>query len=194
MLSVFTVVAASPSRAPLGPSIVTGLTGRLTCEGVGDSHRNRPPLAAPAAARPAVNRDQIVSVVRGLALPAGDWAVHASAVMVLHGLLEEAGDVDVVARGAAWARALEVGTPVRGRQDLCVALPARGVEIWSGWLDDDVDALIAGAEPVLGLPCVSLEAVLRFKLTSNRPKDQPHIAALRRHLAADERDHDSSAS
>jgi hypothetical protein len=129
-----------------------------------------------------VNEKQIIEVVRGLALPSGDYAIHASAVMVLHGLLKEAGDVDIVARGQAWRRALDIGTPVQGRQDLCVALPDLDVEIWSGWLEDDVDALIDGAQTVSGLPCVSLADVLRFKVDSDRPKDQPHIALLRAHL------------
>lgn len=129
-----------------------------------------------------MNREQIIDAVRRLALPAGDWAVHASAVMVLHGLLDEAGDVDVVARGPAWRKALSLGEPVPGKQDLCVAVPSLGVELWSGWLDDDLDALIGGAEFVGGVPCVSLEEVLRFKLASGRDKDAPHIALLRDHL------------
>jgi len=129
-----------------------------------------------------VNRDRIIAEVGGLGLPAGDFVIHASAVMVLTGLLAEAGDVDIVARGAAWSHALTFGTPVKGREDLCVALPSRQVEIWSGWLEDDVDALIDAAEIVAGLPCVSLAEVLRFKLSADRPKDQPHIARLRAHL------------
>lgn len=131
-----------------------------------------------------MNKQQIIAAVGGLALPAEHFAVHASAVMVLHGLLAEAGDVDIVARGAAWTRARALGKPVAGRKDLCVTLPALGVEIWSGWLDDDVTALIDGAQSVAGLPCVSLAEVLKFKLASNRPKDQAHIALLRAHLGS----------
>lgn len=125
-----------------------------------------------------MNRAQIVAAVAGLGLPAGDWAVHASGVMVMHGLLEQANDVDIVARGAAWAMALRLGEPARGNEDLCVALPARGVEVWSGWMNDDVDTLIDRARPVWGVPCVQLEDVLSFKSRSNRPKDQQHIAIL----------------
>lgn len=131
---------------------------------------------------PSVNRDQILSSLAEVALPAGDWMVHASAVMVLHGLLEEAGDVDVIARGPAWARALELGVPAPGKRDLCVKLPSLGIELWSGWLDDDVDALIDGAELIDGVPCASLAEVLRFKLRTDREKDRPHIALLRARL------------
>lgn len=129
-----------------------------------------------------VDADTIVATLRELDLPNGHWAVHASAVMVLHGLIPDAGDIDVVARGPAWARALELGAPEPGKQDLCVSLPSLGVEVWSGWLGEDLDALIDGAELVLGVPCVTLRDVLRFKERAGRPKDAPHAELLRRVL------------
>lgn len=129
-----------------------------------------------------MNRNQIITTVADLGLPPGEWVVHASAVMVLHGLIAEAGDIDIVARGSAWERALALGSPVKGRRDLCVSLADLRVEVWSGWLDDDIDTLIDGAELVEGVACVSLAEVLRFKLITDRPKDQPHIETLRRHL------------
>lgn len=129
-----------------------------------------------------MNRGEIHAALAALELPPGDWVLHASAVMVLNGLLEEAGDVDVVVRASAWRRALELGASSAGTHDLCVSLPS-GVELWSGWLGQDVDALIDGSEPVDGVPCVSLAEVLRFKLEQGRPKDAPHIALLRDGLA-----------
>lgn len=117
-----------------------------------------------------------------MALPEGHWAVHASAVLVLHGLTEEAGDVDVIARGPAWQQALGLGEPQPGKIDLCVAVPELGVEVWSGWMDEDIDLLVNGAEVVSGVPCVALPAVLRFKEAAGRPKDAAHVAALRQHL------------
>ncbi len=130
-----------------------------------------------------MNADAIVARLSELDLPPGHWVVHASAVLVLHGLIPDAGDVDVVARGPAWERALALGTPQRGKEDLCVSLPDAGVEVWSGWLGEDVDALIDRAEPVRGVPCVTLEDVLRFKERAGRPKDAPHAELLRRVLA-----------
>lgn len=141
-----------------------------------------------------VDAEKIVASLRELDLPAGHWAVHASAVMALHGLLEGAGDVDVVARGPAWQRALQLGTPKPGKADLCVALPDLGVEVWSGWMGEDVDALIDGAVEVAGVPCVDLRAVLRFKETAGRPKDAAHLAVLRRHLEAEGRSRSSERS
>lgn len=124
----------------------------------------------------------MIEAVTRLALPPGHWAVHASAVLVLHGLVEEAGDVDVIARGPAWQHALRLGEPTPGKMDLCVAVPELGLEVWSGWMDEDVDRLVDTAEDVSGVPCVSLPAVLRFKEAAGRPKDAAHVAALRHHL------------
>lgn len=98
--------------------------------------------------------------------------------MVLHGLIPEAGDVDVIARGAAWEQALKFGEPQDGVTDLCIRM-SPGLEIWSGWLGEDVNVLIDRARATEGVPCVSLSEVLRFKLAVNRPKDQQHIRLLR---------------
>jgi hypothetical protein len=129
----------------------------------------------------AVTLEQARERLARLALPAGEYALHGSGPLLAHGLVDSVGDLDVVARGAAWARALELGRPVPGRQDLVVALPG-DLEVWSGWLDEDVDELIDGAETVAGLPCVRLERVLAFKEALGRPKDRHHIELLRRHL------------
>ncbi len=134
-----------------------------------------------------LDESQVRERLLALQLTAGHWAVHGSAALVLRGLLAEAGDVDVVARGPAWRRALELGEPKPGKEDLCVALPHLDVEVWSGWLGEDVDALIEGAEDVGGAPCVTLEAVLRFKERAGRPKDVAHAEAIRRALAAGSR-------
>lgn len=125
-----------------------------------------------------MNRAEIQTALEAAGLPAGDWVVHGSAVMVLHGLIPEAGDVDVIARGAAWQIALTLGESVNGVEDVCVRL-APGLEIWSGWLGEDVGELIDCAQTTDGVPCVSLSEVLRFKVAMNRPKDQEHISLLR---------------
>ncbi len=128
-----------------------------------------------------MNRAEVHTALSSLALPDGEWVVHSSAVMLLHGLIPNAGDLDLIARGPAWDLALRLGEPVAGSEDLCVRLGGN-VEIWSGWLGQDIDALIGGAELVDGVPCVTLSEVLRFKLSMSRPKDRPHIALLRERL------------
>lgn len=128
-----------------------------------------------------MNRSDILATVTALALPSGQWVVHGSGPMVLRGLLPEVNDLDIVARGTAWRAALDLGTPVAGRHDLVVRYRS-DVEIWSGWFDDDVDALIDAAELVDGVPIAPLRAVLAFKERLARPKDAGHIALLRSHL------------
>lgn len=92
-----------------------------------------------------MTRTDIIERVKTLGLPAGEWAVHASGSMVMHGLLPEANDLDLLARGTAWRAALDLGTPVAGRHDLVVRYGS-DVEIWSGWYEEDVDALIDAAD------------------------------------------------
>lgn len=130
-----------------------------------------------------MTRTDIIDRVTELNLPTGQWAVHASGSMVMHGLLPEANDLDIVARGTAWRAALDLGTPVAGRHDLVVR-HGSDVEIWSGWYDEDVDQLIDTAQLVDGVPVVQLSAVLRFKERLGRPKDLAHIDLLRARIDA----------
>lgn len=113
-----------------------------------------------------------------LDLPPGDFAVHGSGALLLRGMVDTVTDLDVVARAAAWQRACELGPVEHGALDPVVR-PRGDVEIWGGWLGDDIDALIGGAEIVEGWPCVRLAEVLAFKERLARPKDRRHIALLR---------------
>lgn len=115
-----------------------------------------------------------------LALPAGHHAVHGSGVLLAHGLIAEAHDLDLVARGPAWQAACAMKPPRRHITDLVVQLDE--VEVFDGWMGQDLDALIGGAELVGGMPCVRLEHVLAFKEQVHRPKDAHHIALIRAHL------------
>lgn len=128
-----------------------------------------------------MNRAAILSRLEALALPPGDWVVHGSAPLALHGLVDEVNDLDVIVRGPAWQAALRIGEPVAGREDLVVRYGG-DVELWSGWLGEDVGTLIDEAQLVNGVPAVPLSEVLRFKERLARPKDAAHIALLRAHL------------
>lgn len=127
------------------------------------------------------------AAVAALALPDGDWALCGSAPLLAHGLVDRIGDVDVLARGAAWARALELGPARRRRRDRVVAA-APGVEVFDGWLGMDRDGMIDGAERLHGLPFVRLEHVLAYKRRLDRPKDRAHSARIEAWLAAHRRD------
>ena len=125
-----------------------------------------------------MTRQDARAALEALALPDGDYVVHGSGALLLRGHVAWANDLDVLARGEAWKAACEMAPPERGLHDPVVR-PAPDVEIWGGWLGDDVDALIDGAERVDGWPCVDLRTLLAFKERLDRPKDRPHIALLR---------------
>jgi hypothetical protein len=124
---------------------------------------------------------EVREAVASLGLPPGDFALHGSAPLLAHGLLDEINDVDIVARGAAWRVALTLGPLAAGSKD-DVVRPQPDVEIFDGWLGTGADKLIDEAAMVAGLPCVSLQAVLEFKRRLGRPKDAEHIRLIEEYL------------
>ena len=134
-----------------------------------------------------MNATAIQARLQQLRLTDGDYAVHSSASLVLRGVLSEAGDVDVVCRGAAWRRALalvEAGDATMhcGEVDQQVRF-GDDVELYDGWLGADSDQLIAEAELIAGVPCVRLAAVVAMKEQLDRPKDRKHLARIAEFLA-----------
>jgi len=128
----------------------------------------------------------ILARLSELALPAEDYALHSSASLVLREILEDAGDLDIVARAAAWECALAMvaaGEAVldEGREDARVTV-GEDVEIYHGWLGESAAALIERAELVLDVPCVPLQDVIAMKERLDRPKDREHLARIRAHL------------
>lgn len=128
-----------------------------------------------------IDRATFFERLEALDLPAGDWAVHASGAMLARGLLDSIGDIDIVARGAAWAEAARRAPAVRAHWDRKVALDG-GIEVFDGWASFDAHALIDAAVTVRGVPCVRLEDVLAFKRWLDRPKDRDHVARLEAQL------------
>lgn len=130
-----------------------------------------------------MNESDIRARLAELRLPEGEYVLHASASLVLRGILERAGDVDIVAKGPAWEWALarvEAGeaTLDRGEYDQRVSLG--DVEVYDGWLGETAEAVIARAEPVGGVPCAPLQAVKAMKERLGRPKDGRHLELIRR--------------
>ncbi len=132
--------------------------------------------------------EELFGRLRAIGLPEGDYAVFGSGPLAARGLIGELGDLDVVARGAAWARAVELG-PAREAPggDPVVRLGGGQIEVFGGWLGWDVDALIGRAEVIGGLPFARLEDVLAFKLSYGRPKDLAHARVIREHLGIPQR-------
>lgn len=132
---------------------------------------------------PGKQHERLFEELAALALPARDYAVFGSGPLAAHGILEELGDVDVVARGAAWERATELGpVEVAPYGDPLVRFGDGAVEIFGGWLGWDIDSIIDGADLINGLPFARLEDVLAFKRFLGRPKDLEHARLLTAYL------------
>ena len=135
------------------------------------------------------------SDLRSIGLPDGDFAVFGSGPLLIRGIIAEAADLDVIARGAAWAHAARHGE--------MVDLPDHGVVVASffdgavtignRWAIGDVsiDELIDTADTIDGLPFVALEHVRTYKLIADRRKDQEHLKLLDQWLAEQPGDTDN---
>ena len=103
--------------------------------------------------------------------------------MLAHGLIDGVNDIDILARGTAWDKALEITPSEQAPSgDKVIQLPNR-IDIFDGWMTFDKEAIIRNATLIGGLPYADLRDVLDFKQYLNRPKDKRHIALLETHLA-----------
>ncbi|MEU7863865.1 hypothetical protein [Nonomuraea sp. NPDC049141] len=118
-----------------------------------------------------------------LALPRGDFVVCGSAALYVRGLRARMGDLDVVARGAAWdiVRTLAAPQPALSGYGLVVNHPTAAIEFVDRWTPGwPTDYLIASADLIDGIPFMRLGDVLAWKQRARRPKDLPDIAAVHR--------------
>lgn len=121
----------------------------------------------------------LLSFLRDLALPVGDYAVFGSGPLIVRGIIEATNDLDVVCRGAAWERVNELGPLVYlPEHDVSVVtLRAGALTFGTRWAigDFDVDDLIDTAETIDDLPFVRIEHVVAYKEIAGRAKDIEHL-------------------
>ncbi len=122
-----------------------------------------------------------------LHLSSPDYAIFGSGPLLLHELRTEIHDLDIVARTAAWERATLVGkidTSYHGGS--VVRLFDGAIEIFNGWGPGqwDTNHLIDTAEVVgdAHLRFVTLENVLKWKKSLDRPKDRSDINLLEKYF------------
>lgn len=122
----------------------------------------------------------VVGIVRGLNVPLDDLVLAGSAPLLAHGVIAEIGDIDLVARGAAWDTLAARGAVHSGDLgDAYVDLP-NGVQVFSGWHGEAADAVIARSTWVDEVLVASMADVVAYKRRLARPKDVEHLAALER--------------
>ncbi|MFI8436626.1 hypothetical protein ACIGJO_23330 [Streptomyces sp. NPDC079020] len=135
----------------------------------------------------------LVGKLLSLGLERGDFVVAGSGPLLAHGLRSAVGDLDVVARGAAWERATALADPVAAPSGygLMVLLFDGGLEVFDRWLPGTPgpDELIEGAEWIHGLPFCPLREVLEWKRTTLRQKDRKDILLIEKHLDGEVFDH-----
>ncbi|MFI7145117.1 hypothetical protein ACIBO2_09395 [Nonomuraea sp. NPDC050022] len=119
-----------------------------------------------------------------LDLPLGEYVVCGSAALYVRGLRARMGDLDILARGPAWAKVLTLGVPptvALSGHGLVVNHPRAAIEFVDRWTPGwPTEYLIASADLIDGIPFMRLGDVLAWKQRARRPKDLPDIAAVHR--------------
>ncbi|MFC9884472.1 hypothetical protein ACFVJW_33425 [Streptomyces libani] len=119
-----------------------------------------------------------------LGLPVNDFIIAGSGPMLAHGIRSPLGDLDVVARGRAWEKALTLGAPSPAPLGYVdhIVLQSGDIEILNGWFDYDVDKVIDEFEIFCGIRFAPLGKVLEWKRRLNRGKDREDIDAINRYM------------
>ncbi|WP_033037170.1 hypothetical protein [Streptomyces monomycini] len=119
-----------------------------------------------------------------LNLRTADFVIAGSGPLLAHDIKPGIGDLDVVARGAAWKRAVSLAEPVPAPLGYVdhVLFFAGDVEVLNGWFDYSVDELIEEADVICGLNFSPLKRVLEWKTRLAREKDHADIEAIHRYL------------
>ncbi|MEV8453616.1 hypothetical protein AB0467_13560 [Streptomyces sp. NPDC052095] len=121
-----------------------------------------------------------------LDLAVRDYVVAGSGPLLAHGIRESVGDLDIVARGAAWRTVTRLSEPVPALSGhgSTVKLFDGSLEFFDRWLPggSGTDALIEGAELIRGIPFCPLPEVFAWKQRAGRPKDREDLALLRSHF------------
>ncbi len=131
-----------------------------------------------------MNSAEAFELLRAIDLPRGDYAVFGSGPLLVRGIIDDARDIDVIARGPAWEQALEQGDlTYLPEEDITVAWFFGGMlTVGASWAFGavDIDDLIDTAEIVDGVPFVRLEHVVAYKRIAGREKDHRHLQLIER--------------
>lgn len=126
---------------------------------------------------------EILATLRDLRMPPGDYAVFGSAPLLVRGIIDSVGDLDVICRGAAWEHACRIGIPIEHGDATLMSVHDGAITFGRSWAYGtvDLDTLIDTADLIDGLPFVRLVHVLAYKRVAGRPKDLEHLSLVARH-------------
>lgn len=120
--------------------------------------------------------------LKGLKLPAGDYAIFGSGPLIVRGIIPASNDLDILCRRQAWETVQELGEPeYLSDYDVTVVTMCDGrLSFGTEWGigNFDINALIDSAELIEDLPFVRLEYVAGYKEIRRSSKDLDHLDAL----------------
>ena len=125
-------------------------------------------------------RHPYLDQLAALGLAPHDHVLFGSGPLLVRGWITDVGDLDVVARGEAWAAAQRLG-PMEYLEEWDVSVVDLGtITIGTRWAigDPDTDELIDNAETIAGFPCARLADVVAYKQISDRPNDRLHLSII----------------
>ena len=139
-----------------------------------------------------VNGEQLLNKLRSLELPAEDFAIFGSGPMYPRGIKELGHDIDIVARGNAWEKALTYAEPNFTWKDSgakAMSLFEGQIEIFDGWGPGkwDVNELIDSADIFDGIRYVNLDNLIKWKKEMGRTKDLEHIKLIEEYLKSNKK-------
>jgi hypothetical protein len=132
----------------------------------------------------------VIRQLLSLRLEPDDLVVFGSAPLLAHGLRKRIGDLDVVARGAAWQRACQLGDHLTRLDDGTEMIRFYDglIEISTAWITPrwSADDLIDSADIIDGIRFARLGQVLAYKRYLHRPKDMDDIAMIEALIGTDD--------
>ena len=132
-----------------------------------------------------IKNHPLIQKFLSLGLPKEDYAIFGSGPLYAYGIIKNPRDLDVVARGEAWKKALKLGKPQKlpfGNK--AINFFDGKIEIINAWAPGkwDIDELIDTADIIEGIRFVNLKTVLKWKKRMARPKDLKHIKIIEEYL------------
>lgn len=131
-----------------------------------------------------LSSNDVFDALRGLKLPAGEFAIFGSGPLAVRGVIDSVGDLDVLCTSRAWNVVARIGRIEHlPEYDVdIVTLQDGRLSFGRSWGigEFDIRRLIETAEMIDGLPFVQLEHVVAYKRLRGSDKDRRHLQALGR--------------